>query len=316
MSVISEKSKLDSQMSDIIHKCSLYESTIKNKDKIIDDLKIQIEVINDGTTQKLKSLDEENKKNCKLYNAVQVELMETKKNMIQQKQNYEIEIHNLKSEIEKVQDISSQEKQELLLENSRLEKEKTNLKKRLNECENEKELLTNDFEDKVKKLNDLENLKESLKRKNEIIQKRNLELEQQIQLENQQKLYTKKKYYKEYMKLKKMNQKYKNSLEMEQQQHKKDITEKEEKNKALIEKLKKQEQINEKKCSNYFLKIESQNKIIQEYEIRLTELEQSMQKLKNQYEKEIEKRQNKIKEVEKRSKAFLSYMQNQTKGLL
>jgi len=28
--------------------------------------------------------------------------METKKNMIQQKQNYEIEIHNLKSEIEKV----------------------------------------------------------------------------------------------------------------------------------------------------------------------------------------------------------------------
>jgi len=53
----------------------MFYSTIKNKDKIIDDLKIQIEVINDGTTQKLKSLDEENKKNCKLYNAVQVEVI-------------------------------------------------------------------------------------------------------------------------------------------------------------------------------------------------------------------------------------------------
>jgi chromosome segregation ATPase len=316
MGMISEKSKLDSQMSDVIHKCSLYESTLKNKDKIIDDLKIQLEVLNEGTSQKLKSLDDENKKNIQFYNNVQAELISAKKEIIQQKQNYEIEIHNLKSEIEKIQELSSHEKKEASMEKERLEKDKSNLKKKINEILNEKDILKNNIERKDKQIKEIEKTIETNNKKNEILKKKNTELEHQLQLNSQEKNYTKKKYCKELMKIKKISEEFSNSLENEQKQHHKDILTLEEKNKTLIDTIKKMEIQNDKKCNSYISKIESQNKIIQEYEIRLTELEHNMIKLKNQYEKEIEKKRNKIKEVEKKSRAFFSYIQNQTNGLL
>ena len=37
-------------------------------------MKIQLEVLNEGTSQKLKSLDDENKKNIQFYNNVQAEV--------------------------------------------------------------------------------------------------------------------------------------------------------------------------------------------------------------------------------------------------
>ncbi|OUM57380.1 hypothetical protein PIROE2DRAFT_17658 [Piromyces sp. E2] len=196
-----------------------------------------------------------------------------------------------------MQELASHDKQEVSMEKGRLEKEKSNLKKKINELENEKEILKNNIERKDKKIKELEEIVETTNQKNESIKKKNAQLEQQIQLNNQEKSYTKKKYCKELMKIKKISQEFSNSLENEQKQHHEDILEFEEKNKTLMDTIKKLEIQNEKRCNNYISKIESQNKIIQEYENRLTELEHNMIKLRNQYEKEIEKRKNKIKEV-------------------
>ncbi|KAL6604218.1 hypothetical protein U3516DRAFT_668439 [Neocallimastix sp. 'constans'] len=280
MRVISEKSKIDSQISDIIHKCSLYESTLQNKDKIIDDLRIQFEVLNEGTTQKLKNLDKENKKNLKMYNDTQAELIKTKKEMIQQKQNYEIEIHNLKSEKEKDKEIAIREKQEATIENSRLESEKLNLKKKLSEIENEKDILKINRDEANKKLKELEGTNDSTRIQNEILQKKNSNLEQQIELNNQEKILIKKKFQKELMKLKKIGQEYKNSLENIQNKYEKDIIEYVKKNKNLMEKLEKQELHNENKYKGLVQKIENQDKKIQEYKAQIIELEQNIQKLK------------------------------------
>jgi len=72
--------------------------------------------------------------------------------------------------IEKDKEIAIREKQEATIENSRLESEKLNLKKKLSEIENEKDILKINRDEANKKLKELEGTNDSTRIQNEILQ--------------------------------------------------------------------------------------------------------------------------------------------------
>jgi len=70
---------------------------------------------------------------------------------------------------EKIQELSSHEKKEASMEKERLEKDKSNLKKKINEILNEKDILRNNIERKDKQIKEIEKTIETNNKKNEIL---------------------------------------------------------------------------------------------------------------------------------------------------